>query len=471
MDATPGTDSRIMPCELASSGAEWVSPAVSVAKDLENNKGRGLVLTHPVEALDVLMVSQAFVMAPVEDLHATALRLLSEETVDERKRAQFWALSGGVGDCPEVEIGLYQDGPFAKPIKVDEDRIKSILQTNGRDMGPNAAADVGCDLASENSDAKASTEKGLVGVWLLPSLLNHSCAPNTGSIYLGNSTVCIFAAHDLESGTELTDSYADLFHPKIQRIKELCAQKGFTCSCARCQTEAKLPDVAVNGILDRQFSADLKLRKEGPAMVEKWAEEIKFVRSAMDTIVGNVLHGATGSQEEPFFRAAFLEAELVAARTLYTITGAEQNVIHFCPRGAVAGMRAGASIEAVAPWSAPHIEVLWIALQMWARAGKAEATAARATAQALAAAWCGRQGVGLGWPNDLGKRCLLAFKERCPAVGAVEALSAALEGMVPTAAGDDSTGACWRQAVRQIAKASPLTNPPSGQPPAATAAK
>mmetsp|Transcript_38102 Transcript_38102/g.109958 ORF Transcript_38102/g.109958 Transcript_38102/m.109958 type:complete len:458 (+) Transcript_38102:23-1396(+) len=456
MDALPNADFCAEPCEPICAGGEWVSPAIAVAKDLENGRGRGLVLKSPVSALDVLIVAEAFVVAPLQDLHAATLRLLADESVDPRRRAQFLVLSDGSGTSSDIDIDLYRTGPFPVPGEVDEARVKRVLQVNGRHLGPSAPSDSNSSPVQAGDAKKPRSERESCGVWLLPSLLNHSCAPTTGFIYLDNKYVCIFAARDLRAGDELTDSYVDIFCPRRQRLKELHEQKGFNCACSRCEKEKMLPDLVVNRTLDRQFNADLRLRKEGSGGVAQWAEEVKGVRDAIDKAVGSTMKSQGHEEDEAFLRAAFLEAELVAVRTLFAITGKDASPPPLCSRGAVAGMRAGASIEAVAPWTMPHIEALWMTLQMWVRAGKATSTAATATAQALVAAWCGRHGVALGWPRDLGENCLHAFGRREDAVPeAMEVLRTVLKDLV---ASGHSQG--WCQVVRHIFGSSPLTKPP-----------
>ena len=71
-------------------------------------------------------------------------------------------------------------------------------------------------------------------VYVLPSLLNHSCAPNVDVKWeTGDATLTLRAAVDVRPGEELTITYIDADAPVDARQRAL-EPYGFTCACARC---------------------------------------------------------------------------------------------------------------------------------------------------------------------------------------------------------------------------------------------
>lgn len=442
---------------------------MAVANGLENGKGRGLAVTRPVAALDVLIVAQAFAVAPVQEICSKVLQLLTDPSVCPRKKAQFLALSSGDGELTPVDIGWFCDGPFAAPPEVDASRVRRILEVNTQDMSCAAAA-AGLE-ASAGSITEPRREEDQCGVWLLPSLLNHSCAPNTSFVLLGRDTVCVFAARDLEAGTEVTDSYADLFCPRRARQEELLRQKGFVCACCRCEAEARLPPAEVDRILDRQVKADHLLSLGGPEGIGRWLEVADLVQEAAAALTAAAKEGGG---EAPMLRAALLPADISVARTLQCFTSAHPELGTLGGRAARACLQAASLIEALAPWSVHHISFLWMGLQMWLRAGASDSPPARATAFALAVAWCGRHGASLGWPGNLPELCLEAFGRRDTSGAAAGVLRAALDRLVALslASGPPKAGRSSQQLLRQIRGAATLAAaaaPAAPSPPAHSA--
>ncbi|CAM6118573.1 unnamed protein product [Calypogeia fissa] len=76
------------------------------------------------------------------------------------------------------------------------------------------------------------------GVWLLPSFINHSCAPNCHRMIVGK-TMFIRAAVPIAAGEELTLPYFDIFEPLTIRDAH-CKTFGFRCECPRCTFERSL---------------------------------------------------------------------------------------------------------------------------------------------------------------------------------------------------------------------------------------
>merc|ERR1719244_474095 len=69
--------------------------------------------------------------------------------------------------------------------------------------------------------------------------MNHACIPSTVAVTLTKASLAFLAAYDLPAGAEVTLRYCKLQMPVELRRSELKRQKGFECSCSRCNLEAE----------------------------------------------------------------------------------------------------------------------------------------------------------------------------------------------------------------------------------------
>ncbi|GLI71587.1 hypothetical protein VaNZ11_016853 [Volvox africanus] len=82
-----------------------------------------------------------------------------------------------------------------------------------------------------------------VGIWPHFSNLNHACAPNCVH-YVVDSVMVVRAVQHIAQGSELLISYLgrEDLAPRQVRQAALQSRYGFACDCARCRTEAELPE-------------------------------------------------------------------------------------------------------------------------------------------------------------------------------------------------------------------------------------
>jgi hypothetical protein len=66
------------------------------------------------------------------------------------------------------------------------------------------------------------------------SALTHSCRPNTGIVFKGNS-IDVRVMRNISAGEEVTIAWIDLKNPKKERHEDLKEKKGFICTCDRCE--------------------------------------------------------------------------------------------------------------------------------------------------------------------------------------------------------------------------------------------
>jgi hypothetical protein len=74
-----------------------------------------------------------------------------------------------------------------------------------------------------------------VGLWILPSLINHSCHPNARRTHVGDHVI-VHASRDIKAGEEVTFPYFDVLMP-VGKRREAARAWGFECRCDRCRFE------------------------------------------------------------------------------------------------------------------------------------------------------------------------------------------------------------------------------------------
>ena len=90
-----------------------------------------------------------------------------------------------------------------------------------------------------NAFSISDREMRAIGVGLYPAaaMLNHSCVPNTSTVFVGR-TVHVHTVRDVEVGEELCVSYTDLAQSCAARRGVLQQCFGFLCCCPRCLDES-----------------------------------------------------------------------------------------------------------------------------------------------------------------------------------------------------------------------------------------
>ncbi|KAH7443730.1 hypothetical protein KP509_02G048400 [Ceratopteris richardii] len=72
-------------------------------------------------------------------------------------------------------------------------------------------------------------------VYILPSMYNHDCDPNTDITWPTNATAHLSARRDIEADEELRITYIDASMPHRARQKLLKEAYHFACNCSRCK--------------------------------------------------------------------------------------------------------------------------------------------------------------------------------------------------------------------------------------------
>ncbi|XP_078441136.1 SET domain protein 35 [Wolffia australiana] len=285
--------------------AEFVGP-VEIRRAEGSGGGRGLFATRNVEAGTTLVATKAVAtgrgILPESPAMAgeTARLVLWKDLVERLLEAAgkcgrtlelIYQLSGGEGEgelpVPDIRRFLPE---AEQPLQVqaralDVDRILKILDVNC--MTDDAAA-------AEVLGKKKMMAAG-VGLWLLASLVNHSCCPNARRLHVGDHLL-VHASRDIKAGEEITFSYVDALAPLGKRRTALAATWGFRCGCRRCEFEEAAP---YGGELREKAAA--MAAAAAPAAVAAWLEEAMGKR-----------WGVKDREKKGFLRASFWGAYAAA---------------------------------------------------------------------------------------------------------------------------------------------------------------
>lgn len=203
--------------------------------------GRGLFATKNVEIGGVLIVTEAVAVARgfVPDSNGNSQLVIWSSFVEKMMtsvancshiRSLISFLSSGDDDCDldNPNINIYKsETDLIKGEEIDKTKILNLLDVNSMVEG-----------AAPSKVLGTNSELYAVGLWTLPSYINHSCCPNARRIHIGDHIVVI-ASRDIKADEELTFAYFDVFVPLEKRL-EMLSTWGFRCKCRRCEFEEKM---------------------------------------------------------------------------------------------------------------------------------------------------------------------------------------------------------------------------------------
>ncbi|CAI9767988.1 unnamed protein product [Fraxinus pennsylvanica] len=310
--------------------AEYVG-AVDIKKS--DISGRGLFTTKNIDSGTLLLVTKAiaidraiFPQDSGENVQLFIWKNFIDKVVDSATKCRrinslISKLSTGENeDSMEVpEISLFRpeaadNCSFSSENQFDLGEILSILDVNSI-----------LEDAISSKVLGRNTEYQGVGLWVLPSFINHSCHPNVRRLHIGDHVV-VHASRDLKAGEELTFAYFDVLSPLSNR-REMAGNWGFTCCCKRCKFEdgiysnqemREIEMVLGKGLVDMGgivYRLEESMRKwmvrgrakgylrtsywlayskvyESEKLMRKWGRKIPSIESVIDSIVD-----AIGSDE------------------------------------------------------------------------------------------------------------------------------------------------------------------------------
>eukprot|EP00611_Tribonema_gayanum_P021826 TRINITY_DN4283_c0_g1_i1.p1 TRINITY_DN4283_c0_g1~~TRINITY_DN4283_c0_g1_i1.p1 ORF type:complete len:658 (+),score=178.23 TRINITY_DN4283_c0_g1_i1:541-2514(+) len=233
---TPACDKMVGPLRIGACGA----------------KGRGLLATRDVKLGEVLMVSEPLAVTDADPSQFTTIGLLTGRLVEAVADAvrscplelpRLLALDNGSGshdDDNTPDIRLYSDNAFAE---VESGRMRPGPNEYlyGQYYLPQITKVVEANRVQNRRDGSSSHIQRSTALYLLPSLINHSCLPNAAQVFVGN-TLVITAARPIMAGEEVTIQYFDVLTTLEERQR--MSGDAFTCACERCRFEARLSSLA-----------------------------------------------------------------------------------------------------------------------------------------------------------------------------------------------------------------------------------
>ncbi|KAK9750746.1 hypothetical protein RND81_02G218600 [Saponaria officinalis] len=132
-------------------------------------------------------------------------------------------------EIPDISLFKHKSlvDNFGNEGVVDMDKILSVLDVNS--LVEDA---VSSKVLGKNRDYYG------VGLWLLPSFINHSCIPNVRRVHIGDYVI-VLASREIKAGEEITFAYFDVLSP-LNKRKEMAKSWGFNCRCKRCKHEEQM---------------------------------------------------------------------------------------------------------------------------------------------------------------------------------------------------------------------------------------
>ncbi len=135
-------------------------------------------------------------------------------------------------DYPQVES---LEHPMRPILDIDMDLIQGVVQSNSFGINPSKL------LHSVKFERKRDHfEDSILGkvTYVWPSLINHSCAPSSHDLFIGDAIV-VRASRDIPQGGEVTVSYVARGDPYEERMFNLVRSWRFECTCALCEVDLK----------------------------------------------------------------------------------------------------------------------------------------------------------------------------------------------------------------------------------------
>ncbi|XP_057844754.2 uncharacterized protein LOC131054295 [Cryptomeria japonica] len=220
-----------------------------------NGCGRGLFATEKIEEGEVLLISKALAISQKCREQNELLQNVKDKlkSCGEKTRQIFFSHCSKDLSCliPCMSDFITESaGEYIFPTESNEEITTAceryeMLSDNDKDQ---AILHILNRIALDDSSPSAMQQifkqpvvfnpvptRLYYGAWLLPSFINHSCAPNAARINLGD-IMRIHAATDISAGEEICIPYFNVLFPYPCR-QEACESFGFRCLCERCELE------------------------------------------------------------------------------------------------------------------------------------------------------------------------------------------------------------------------------------------
>ena len=156
----------------------------------------------------------------------TTLRMLLKKRAVENDKSfvpELFDLSVGNGDIPDIDEKVIEEVEtlFGSDIDMTEfQRCYDQLFINGKSL---------CEVPGTRG----------TGLYLIYSVMNHSCGPNTCTILTTPARLQVKAQRRILAGEEITARYGGLNLGQPRRAQLLNDHWRFSCSCSRCSNPSE----------------------------------------------------------------------------------------------------------------------------------------------------------------------------------------------------------------------------------------
>ena len=237
--------------------ADYTHANLTIAQNEE--KGHHIITNSFIPKNTILVVSKAFSYYKDLDKKGFVLSFnVQENKMDEAsqyhaKSKLFHNVHSNPFLAKEV-YGLFSKNRFnRKEIIPDEIVDVLILETiadvnffGGQEM------DKFYFMTPEENKKRKESEQ-TCGLWVYPSLFNHSCVSNCERHFFGD-VMTIISRRDLGKGEELTLNYVPFMEDYEKRKNTIELHYGFKCKCELCETDRRDTNLkARKRIFDEEF--------------------------------------------------------------------------------------------------------------------------------------------------------------------------------------------------------------------------
>ncbi|RUS21907.1 hypothetical protein BC937DRAFT_91074 [Endogone sp. FLAS-F59071] len=223
-------------------------------------KGRGVVVTQDVSAGTLLLSSKPYAIVfqyetEESPYSAELIQMRLYEKLSQKLRQNPSTADTLLELCSAASISqpykpqyMYHQGsrsyisntlPPGTLVQIPNERIIGIIRANSFHVGD----EITNYIEGISGEGSTKMTDGL-GIWILPSYINHSCASNAEWFTIGDM-LFVRAIQDIVEGGEVTISYSteSAFLPLAERNKTF-KSLGFVCICEMCELERNQSEAA-----------------------------------------------------------------------------------------------------------------------------------------------------------------------------------------------------------------------------------
>ncbi|RUS35526.1 hypothetical protein BC938DRAFT_480333 [Jimgerdemannia flammicorona] len=198
-------------------------------------KGRGMVATKEIAEGSLLMCSKAFaVVFEEKSVHDIVIKIVDKLKKEPWVATELYDLYAGP-NMPPMSTNCTNATEAAE---IDIARITNIVIENSFTVDKELWTPLSSQLLP-HANRRGVLDVG-TGLWILPSLINHSCLANASFFNIGDF-MFIRAVRDLNEGEEVCVAYVGVLDTYEGRTKKL-EKRNFECHCPLCDFERAQPE-------------------------------------------------------------------------------------------------------------------------------------------------------------------------------------------------------------------------------------